>query len=66
MKPNELKKWLRKRGRRFDPHRGGSGHLTVIREVNGRVLTSQMPMHGSNKEVGTGLFHTIKKQLELN
>ena len=40
--------------------------MTVIREVNGRVLTSQMPMHGSNKEVGTGLFHTIKKQLELN
>ena len=65
MKPNELKKWLRKRGCRFDPHKGGSGHLTVIREVNGRTIKTQLPMHGSGKDIRKRLWNKILKDLEL-
>lgn len=56
MNASELKRWLAKRGCAFETHRGGSGHLTVTR--NG--LRSQLPMHGGNKELGTGLVNKTK------
>lgn len=61
MNSAELKKWLAQRGCSFENHKGGSGHLTV--HLNGRK--SQLPMHGSNKELGTGLVNKIKKDLGL-
>ena len=61
MTPSEFKRWLKKQGCRFETHRGGSGHITVIL---GDKMTS-LPMHGSNKELGTGLVNRIKKDLGL-
>ena len=61
MNANELKRWLAKQGRTFETHRGGSGHLTVRLGDQ----TSQLPMHGANKELGTGLVRKIKKDLGL-
>jgi mRNA interferase HicA len=40
---------------------GGSGHLTVTLGDK----TSQLPMHGKSKELGTGLVNKIKKDLGL-
>lgn len=61
MNANELKRWLAKQGCTFETHKGGSGHLTVRRD--GR--TSQLPMHGAAKELGTGLVRKIKKDMGL-
>ncbi|PZR37194.1 type II toxin-antitoxin system HicA family toxin [Caulobacter segnis] len=61
MNANELKRWLSKQGCTFETHRGGSGHLTV--RLGDR--TSQLPMHGARKELGTGLVNKIKKDLGL-
>jgi mRNA interferase HicA len=61
MNAKELKKWLAAQGCTFETHKGGSGHLTVI---NGEK-TSQLPMHGSRKELGKGLVSKIKKDLGL-
>ena len=58
---SELRRWLKKRGCTFETHKGGSGHLTVRRGS----LTSQLPMHGGRKELGSGLVNKIKKDLEL-
>ncbi len=61
MNANELRRWLAKQGCTFHAHRGGSGHLTV--RLGDR--TSQLPMHGANRELGTGLVNKIKKDLGL-
>jgi mRNA interferase HicA len=61
MRAAELKKWLAQRGCTFEQHKGGSGHLTVRRGNR----TSQLPMHGHGKELGTGLVNKIKKDLGL-
>lgn len=61
MNANEFKRWLTKRGCSFESHRGGSGHMTITRDGK----TSQLPMHGANKELGTGLVEKIKKDLGL-
>jgi mRNA interferase HicA len=61
MNASELKRWLAARGCTFETHRGGSGHLTVRR---GEQQT-QLPMHGGQKELGTGLVNKIKKDLGL-
>jgi mRNA interferase HicA len=58
---NEFKRWLARQGCSFESHKGGSGHLTVIRGER----TSQLPMHGGRKELGTGLVRKIKKDLGL-
>jgi mRNA interferase HicA len=57
----EFKKWLAARGCMFESYRGGSGHLRVVRGDHRSVL----PMHGSGKELGTGLVNKIKKDLGL-
>jgi mRNA interferase HicA len=61
MTAREFRRWLAKQGCTFDTHKGGSGHVTVIRESR----RSQLPMHGSNKELGAGLVNKIKKDLDL-
>jgi mRNA interferase HicA len=61
MNAGELKRWLAKQGCTFETHRGGSGHLTV--RFRGR--TSQLPMHGASKELGSKLVAKIKKDLNL-
>lgn len=62
MRPSEFRRWLARQGCRFETHKGGSGHLTVIRG-NRR---SQLPMHGSSKELGPRLIAKIKKDLGLD
>jgi mRNA interferase HicA len=54
---SELKRWLAKQGATFAPGKGS--HLHVF--LNGR--RSILPMH--NKELTTGVFNAIKKQLGL-
>ncbi len=61
MNANELKRWLTKQGATFETHKGGSGHL----KVRLGDKTSQLPMHGAAKELGTGLVNKIKKDLGL-
>ena len=61
MPPGEMLRFLRRRGCRFETHKGGSGHVTVIRGDR----TSQVPMHGGKKELGTGLVHKIKRDLGI-
>jgi mRNA interferase HicA len=61
MNASELKRLLANRGCTFETHRGGSGHLTVRRGDR----TSQLPMHGANRELGTGLVNKILKELGL-
>jgi len=55
----QFKRQLAKLGCTFEPGKGG--HLIV--RLNGRQ--SVLPMHGSSKELGTGLVNAIKKQLGL-
>ena len=62
MKPRELRRWLARRGCTFESHKGGSGHITIIRD--GR--RSQLPMHGSRKDLGARLVAKIKKDLGLD
>jgi len=62
MTAREFRRWLTKQGCTFESHRGGSGHLTVVRG-NRR---SQLPMHGSNKDLGTRLISKIKRDLGLD
>lgn len=59
MTSTEFRRWLAKQGCTFEPGRGG--HLTVRRGE----FVSTLPMHGKNKELGTGLVNRIKKDLGL-
>jgi mRNA interferase HicA len=56
---NQFKRWLKQNGCTFTPAHGG--HLIVRRGDR----TSVLPMHGSAKELGTGLVQKIKKDLGL-
>ena len=58
----EFRRWLAKQGCIFETHKGGSGHLTVRRGDR----KSQLPMHGSRKQLGTGLVNKIKRDLGLD
>ena len=55
----EFKRWLHGQGCRFEPGKGG--HLIVRRGDKMSVL----PMHGKQKELGTGLVNAIKRDLGL-
>jgi len=55
----QFKRWLAKQGCTFESGKGG--HLIVRRGDRMSVL----PMHGSAKELGTGLVTKIKKDLGL-
>jgi mRNA interferase HicA len=61
MRASELRKLLAAKGCKFENHRGGSGHVTVRRGDR----KSQLPMHGSHKELGAGLVNKIMKDLGL-
>lgn len=61
MNAGELRRWLKKQGCTFETHKGGSGHLRVRR---GNRM-SQLPMHGSRKELGSGIINKIRKDLGL-
>jgi mRNA interferase HicA len=61
MTAREFRRWLARQGCAFESHKGGSGHVTVIRGDR----RSQLPMHGRQKELGTGLVNKIKKDLGL-
>ena len=53
----EFKRWLAKQGCTFES--GHGGHLIVRLGTRMSVL----PMHGKEKELGTGLVNRIKKDL---
>ncbi|HZT20421.1 MAG TPA: type II toxin-antitoxin system HicA family toxin [Dongiaceae bacterium] len=55
----QLKRWLAKNGCTFESVKGG--HLIVRRGE----FKSVLPMHGSKKDLGTGLVKAIKRQLGL-
>ena len=59
MTSRELKRWLQRQGCTFEP--GHGSHLIVRRGDRKAVL----PMHGKNKELGTGLLNRIKQDLSL-
>ena len=59
MTAREFRRWLARQGCTFEGHKGGSGHVTVVRGDR----RSQLPMHGRQKELGTGLVNKIKKDL---
>lgn len=61
MNSKELMRWLKERGCTFKMHRGGSGHITVTLADR----STQLPMHGSRKELGPGLVNRIKRDLGL-
>jgi len=61
MDAQEFKRWLKKKGCRFETQKGGSGHINVI--LGNR--RSQLPMHGKRKELGKGLINKVKKDLGL-
>jgi mRNA interferase HicA len=61
MNAQELKRLLAKQGCIFETKKGGSGHL-VVRRGDRR---SELPMHGSAKELGKGLVNRILKDLGL-
>lgn len=58
MTSSELKRWLSKLGAGFEAGKGSHLHVTL----NGK--TTVLPMHPS-KELGTGIVHSIKKDLGL-
>lgn len=59
MTSQQFKRWLANQGCTFEP--GHGGHLIVRRGDKMSIL----PMHGSSKELGTGLVQRIKKDLGL-
>ena len=61
MNAQELKRLLARQGCTFETKKGGSGHL-VVRRGDKR---SELPMHGSRNELGTGLVNRILKDLGL-
>lgn len=61
MTSSEFRRWLARQGCTFETQPGGSGHV-FVRLGNRR---SVLPMHGSGKELGTGLVSRIKKDLGL-
>jgi mRNA interferase HicA len=61
MNSAELRRFLANQGCTFETRKGGSGHVTVRRGDR----KSQIPMHGSRKELGKGLVNKILKDLGL-
>jgi mRNA interferase HicA len=61
MTSQEFKRWLKKQGCTFETPRGGDGHIIVRRGTR----IADLPIHGKQKELGTGLVHAIKKALGL-
>lgn len=62
MTAREFHRWLARQGCTLESHKGGSGQVTVVLADR----RSQLPMHGRQKELGTGLVNKIKKDLGLD
>jgi mRNA interferase HicA len=60
MNSNQFKAWLKKQGCKFET-KAGTSH--IIARLGDKK--ADLPMHGGNKELGTGLVEKIKKQLGL-
>ncbi len=60
MTSQEFKRWLKKQGCTFEAGRS-TGHVIVRRGA----FVTDLPMHGKQKDLGTGLVNAIKKQLGL-
>ncbi len=63
MNSRQAERWLRKQGIIVFPQRSGTGHKGLFNPVNGKV--SELPMHGSRKQLGKGITEKIKKDLGL-
>lgn len=61
MNAQELKRWLARQGCTFETKPSGHSHLRV--RLGNR--SSELPMHGSRKELGPKLVAKIKKDLGL-
>ena len=61
MNSNQLRRWLARRGCTFEAKRG-TGHVIVRRGLH----TSQLPVHGGRKQLGTGLVRKILRDLGIN
>ena len=61
MNAPELRKYLAGQGCTFETKKAGSGHIIVKRGDR----RTELPMHGSRKELGKGLVHRILKDLGL-
>jgi len=61
MNSQEFKRWLKRQGCVFYAKKSGSGHLIVVRGDR----RSELPMHGKDKELPTGVVNKIKKDLGL-
>jgi mRNA interferase HicA len=59
MNSNQAKRYLARKGASFSPGKGG--HLIVTLKDKRSVL----PQHGGSKEIGTGLWKAILKQLDI-
>ena len=59
MNSDQFRRWLAKRGCRFEPGKGG--HLIVRRGERKSVL----PQHGGSKQLGTGLMRAIRRDLGM-
>lgn len=59
MNSKQARRFLAKHGCTFEPGKGG--HLIVRRGQRKTVL----PMHGSRKELGKGLWQRILKDLDI-
>lgn len=62
MNSKELKGFLKKHGYHLESHRGGSGHLMVLRDER----RSQLPMHSGRRELPKGLVAKILKDLGID
>tara|TARA_B100000809_G_scaffold227348_1_gene239652 strand:+ start:384 stop:578 length:195 start_codon:yes stop_codon:yes gene_type:complete len=64
MNSTELRRHLKKLDKdiSFETHKGGSGQVTARRGDR----TTQIPTHGSRKELGKGLVKKILKDLGLD
>ena len=60
MNSNQLKRLLAKHGCSFETKKG-TGHI-IVRKGS---LKTELPMHGGNQELGTGLVNKILKELGL-
>lgn len=61
MNSKELKRWLEQQGCTLEARKGGGGHL-LVRLGDKKT---DLPMHGSSKELKKGTVEAIKKQLGL-
>lgn len=63
MNASQFERWLRQEHGIRSETKKGTGHKMLINPANGK--TSELPMHGGKKQLGTGLKTKILKDLGL-